>query len=1148
MQKQKFHKVMAANRGEIAIRIFRACTELDIGTVAIYSEEDKLSLHRYKADEAYLIGKGKAPIDAYLGIDEIIALALKADVDAIHPGYGFLAENAEFAEKCEANGIVFIGPTADMQRALGDKVAGRKAAIAADVNVVPGTENPIVKEEEALKFAKEHGYPIIIKAAAGGGGRGMRVARNKKELIEGLVAAGSEAKASFGNAAVFLERYLIDPKHIEVQVLGDNYGNLVHFFDRDCSVQRRHQKVVEYAPSLSLTRAQREELCTAALKIASQVKYRNAGTVEFLVDQEGNHYFIEMNPRIQVEHTVTEMITGRNLVKNQILVACGHKLSDPEINIPSQSAIDMRGYAIQCRITTEDPANNFAPDFGTLTTYRSAAGCGIRLDAGNAFTGSRITPHYDSLLVKVSSWGLTFQDAAHIMNRALQEFRVRGVKTNISFLENVVTHPVFLKGNCDTSFIEKHPELLKFRENKDRASKVLNFLGEVIVNGSPGIAKPLRSIELIEARVPDIDYSQPRPSGSRDLFMKLGAEGLSKWILDQKKVLITDTTMRDAQQSNLATRVRTYDMLKIAGPTSFLGADLFSLECWGGATFDVSMRFLKEDPWQRLHKLSELIPNILFQMLLRGSNAVGYTNYPDNVVEKFVEEAANSGVDIFRVFDSLNWTTGMRVAMDAVRKSGKICEASICYTGDITDPRRDKYPLEYYINMAKELEKMGAHILGIKDMAGLLKPMAGYKLVKALKENIGIPIHLHTHDTSSNAGSMLLMAVDAGVDIVDAALSSLSGLTAQPNMNALVAALERTERDPKVNAAGLQQLANYWETVREYYAPFESGLKSGTAEVYHHEIPGGQYSNYKPQVAGLGLIERWDECKEMYRKVNMMFGDIVKVTPSSKVVGDMTMFLVKNNLEPEDVFTSQEELAFPESVVGMFKGMLGQPYQGWPAELQKIILKGEQPITCRPGELLEPVDFDEERLKLEEKLGHKVSDKALISHILYPHVYPEFDKHRQDFSDTSVIPTPIFFYGLEPGQETSLDIEPGKTLIIMLNAIGKVQKDGTRTVYFELNGNSRSVVVRDQSVQSDEKAAEKADKGNSNHIGAPMPGKVLKVNVKAGDMIKAGDVLMVTEAMKMETNIKAKSDAKVAEVKFKEGDKVEKEDLVIVLG
>ncbi len=1147
MKHHGFRKVMAANRGEIAIRIFRACTELGIGTVAIYSEEDKLSLHRYKADEAYHIGKGKSPIDAYLGIEEIIALALKADVDAIHPGYGFLSENAEFAEKCEAAGIVFIGPTAEMQRALGDKVAARKVATLAGVRTVPGTEDPIEKEEDALIFAKEHGYPIIVKAAAGGGGRGMRVAHNKKELLEGLVAAGSEAKAAFGDASVFLERYLQNPKHIEVQILGDNHGNLVHFYERDCSIQRRHQKVVEFAPSLSLSQLQREELCNAALKIAGQVKYRNAGTVEFLLDKEGQWYFIEMNPRIQVEHTVTEMITGRNLVQYQILVAQGHKLSDQEINIPSQSAIDIRGYSIQCRVTTEDPANNFAPDFGTLTTYRSAAGFGVRLDAGNAFNGAKITPHYDSLLVKISAWGLTFQAAAHVMHRALQEFRIRGVKTNIGFLENVITHPVFMNGKCDTSFMDKHPELLMFREKKDRASKVLKFLGDVIVNGSTGIVKPLKSADLIEARVPEVDFTKSRPAGSRDLLMMLGADGLSKWILEQKKLLLTDTTMRDAHQSNLATRVRTHDLLKIAEPTSYLGAELFSLECWGGATFDVSMRFLKEDPWQRLHKLSEAIPNILFQMLLRGSNAVGYTNYPDNVVEKFVEEAANSGVDIFRVFDSLNWTKGMAVAMEAVRKSGKVCEAAICYTGDITDPRRDKYPLEYYVSMAKELEKMGAHILAIKDMAGLLKPQAAFKLVKALKENIGIPVHLHTHDTSSNGSAMLLKAAEAGVDIVDAALSSLSGLTAQPNLNALVAAMEGTERDPLVNAAGLQSLANYWETVRDYYAPFESGLKSGTAEVYHHEIPGGQYSNYKPQVAGLGLLDRWEECKEMYHKVNLLFGDIVKVTPSSKVVGDMAIFLMKNNLQPEDVFTQGEDLTFPESVVGMFKGMLGQPYQGWPEELQKIILKGEQPITCRPGELLEPVEFEVEREKLEEKVGHKIDDKALISYILYPHVYPELDQHRQLYSDTSVIPTPIFFYGLEPGQETSLDIEAGKTLIIKLNAIGKVQADGTRQVYFELNGNARSVTVRDLSATTDGKEREKAEKGNAKHLGAPMPGKVLKVNVKAGDTVKAGDVLMVTEAMKMETNIKAKEDSVIAEVKFKEAEKVEKEDLLIVL-
>ncbi len=1147
MEKKKFRKVLAANRGEIAIRIFRACSELGIATVAIYSQEDKLSLYRYKADEAYLVGKGKSPVDAYLGIDEIITLALDKGVDAIHPGYGFLSENSEFAEKCEAAGIVFIGPTAEMQRKVGDKIAARKVAIEAAVPVIPGTDNPVEHDDDAIAFAAKAGYPLIIKAAAGGGGRGMRVARNQRELLEGLASARSEAKAAFGNPAVFLERFIEHPKHIEVQILGDNYGNLVHFYERDCSIQRRHQKVVEFAPSLDLTQEKREELCEAALRVTRHVNYRNAGTVEFLLDQDGNHYFIEMNPRIQVEHTVTEMITGRNLVQLQILVAQGLRLTDPEIGIHSQDAITMWGHAIQCRITTEDPKNDFAPDFGTLKAYRSPGGCGVRLDAGNAFTGAHITPHYDSLLVKLSTWGLDFKAAACVMNRSLQEFRIRGVKTNICFLENVVTHPTFLTGKCDTSFIDKHPELMEMKERKDRATKILSYLGNVIVNGTPGITKPLRSADLLEPRIPAVDTSVPCPAGTTDILRERGAEGLSSWILDQKKILITDTTMRDAHQSLLATRVRTHDLLRIAEPTSYLGAQLFSLEMWGGATFDVSMRFLKECPWQRLIKLREAIPNVLFQMLLRGSNAVGYTNYPDNVVQRFVEEAAVSGIDVFRVFDSLNWTKGMTVAMDAVRKTGKVCEASICYTGDITDPKRDKYPLDYYVSLAKELEKMGAHILAIKDMAGLLKPFAAYKLVKALKEEIGIPVHLHTHDTSGNGEASLLMACQAGVDIIDAALSSISGLTSQPNLNAVISALRGTEWDPKLNEVGLQKLANYWETVRDYYLPFESGLKSGTAEVYHHEIPGGQYSNYKPQVAALGLLDQWDECKEMYHKVNHLFGDIIKVTPSSKVVGDMAIFLVKNNMDVDDVFTKGDELTFPESVVGFFKGMIGQPYGGFPEKLQKIILKGEEPITCRPGELLTPVDFEQERLDIQDKVGHLVDDKTLLSNTLYPNVYPDFDKHRQVYSDTSVIPTPIFFYGLEPGQETSVEIDPGKTLIIKLNAIGAVHEDGTRQVYFELNGLARQVCVRDLSVVTEEKERVKADPANASHIGAPMPGKVLKVPVKVGDEVKVGDILMVTEAMKLETNIKARLDGKIAELKFEEGDKIEKGDLLIVL-
>ncbi|ACL66550.1 pyruvate carboxylase [Anaeromyxobacter dehalogenans 2CP-1] len=1144
-----FKRVMAANRGEIAIRIFRACTELGIQTVAIYSEEDRLSLHRYKADEAYLVGKGKPPIDAYLGIEEIVELARRLEVDAIHPGYGFLSENPEFSEACERAGIAFVGPTSEMQRKLGDKVAGRKAAQAAGVPVVPGTPEPILHDEEALIFAKQHGYPIIIKASAGGGGRGMRVARSQKELLEGLVSARSEARAAFGNAAVFLERYIERPKHIEVQVLGDHHGELVHLFERDCSIQRRHQKVVEFAPSLALTEAQREAICGDALKIARSVRYRNAGTVEFLVDPQGRHYFIEVNPRIQVEHTVTESITGRNLVQAQLLVAQGRRLSDPEIGIARQQDVQRRGFAVQCRITTEDPQNGFAPDYGVLKAYRSPGGFGVRLDAGSAFTGAVITPHYDSLLVKITTWGLTLDAAAHVMDRSLQEFRVRGVKTNIAFLENVMRHPVFLSGRCDTSFIEDHPELLAQSERKDRGTKLLRYLADVTVNGSPGVSRATRPADIREPRLPKVDLTRPRPKGTRDILLERGPEGLARWVLAEKRLLFTDTTMRDAHQSLLATRVRTHDLLRIAPATGVLGAGLFSLEMWGGATFDVAMRFLREDPWERLHKLRKEVPNVLFQMLLRGSNAVGYTNYPDNVVERFVEEAARSGIDVFRVFDSLNWTRGMKVAMEAVRRQGKVCEAAVCYTGDIDDPRRDKYPLDYYVKLAKELERMGAHFLAVKDMAGLLKPFAAAKLVKALKDAVGLPVHLHTHDTSGVASATLLEATKAGVDVVDAALSPLSGLTAQPNLNSLAAVLEGSAWDPKLDRDGLQQLANYWETVRDWYAPFESGLKSGTAEVYRHEIPGGQYSNYKPQVAGLGLLDRWEECKDMYRKVNLLFGDIVKVTPSSKVVGDMAMFLVKNGLEPEDLFTDKaNELAFPESVVGLARGMLGQLHGGFPERLREILLRGQEPITCRPGELLEPADLEAERRRAAERVGHPVDDKALVSWLLYPNVWPELSRHREAFSDTSVVPTPVFFWGLEPGQETSVEIEPGKTLIVKLVSMGKLEKDGTRDLIFELNGEGRTITVRDASAAQASAARVKAERGNPAHVGAPMPGKVLKVNVKPGDEVKAGAVLLVTEAMKMETNVKAKGDCRVAEVRFKEGDKVEKEDLLLVLG
>ena len=1148
MEVRKFKKVMAANRGEIAIRIFRACTELGIKTVAIYSEEDKLTLHRYKADEAYLIGRGKGPIDAYLGIDEIIDLARKKEVDAIHPGYGFLSENPEFAEACERAGISFIGPTAEIQRQLGDKVAARKVAVAAGVPVVPGTKKPVTSEEEALIFAKACGYPVIVKAAAGGGGRGMRVAYNQKELLEGLKSAASEAQSAFGNASVFLEKYLQKPKHIEVQIMGDKHGNLVHYFERDCSIQRRHQKVIELAPSPTLSGEKREEVCAMAMKIAGSVGYINAGTVEFLMDKEQNFYFIETNPRIQVEHTVTEMVTGRNLVQTQILVAEGHKLSDPEIGVTSQADIELRGFAIQCRVTTEDPSNNFAPDFGTLKVYRSPAGFGVRLDAGNAYSGSRITPHYDSLLVKISTWGLNFHTSSRSMHRALQEFRIRGVKTNIGFLENVITHPEFLEGRCDTSYLDSNPELFKIREKKDRANKLLKFIGHTVVNGYPGIKQPLRSSDLREAEVPDIPYNAVRPRGTRDILLEKGPEGLAQWALKERKLLITDTTMRDAHQSLMATRFRTYDLERIAEATSYLGGGLFSLEMWGGATYDVSMRFLKEDPWERLDRLRTKIPNILFQMLLRGSNAVGYTNYPDNVVEDFVAKAAESGIDVFRVFDSLNWTKGMTVAMDAVRKNNALCEAAMCYTGDILDPKRDKYPLKYYVDLAKELEQMGAHILAIKDMAGLLKPFAAEKLIRALKNEIGIPIHLHTHDTSSNGGAMLMMAAQAGVDIVDTALSSVSGLTAQPNMNALLAALEGTIWDPRLDQSGIQQLANYWETVRPYYAPFESELRSGTAQVYHHEIPGGQYSNYKPQVEGLGLGHRWEECKEMYRKVNDMFGDVIKVTPSSKIVGDMAMFMIQNNLEPEDVFERGMDYTFPQGVIDFFKGMIGQPVGGFPPELQKIILKDEKPLTCRPGELLEPVDFAAKKAEVEKKLGHPISDRDVLSAVLYPGVFETFDRERQEYSDLSKVPTPVFFYGLEVGDETTFEIESGKTLIIKLNAVGNLHPDGTRHIYFELNGEPRQVMVKDLAVESDVAEHRKADPEDTKQVGAPMPGKIFKLLVSVGQEVKAGETLLSSEAMKMETNVKAKEDGVVKEVLFKEGDQVKQGDLLVVLG
>ncbi|MFT9847303.1 pyruvate carboxylase [Aneurinibacillus sp. REN35] len=1146
-QIQKFKKILVANRGEIAIRIFRACSELGIRTVAVYSEQDNVALHRFKADEAYLIGEGKGPIEAYLDVENIIRVAKRHDIDAIHPGYGFLSENEQFAKRCEEEGIVFIGPKSEHIAKFGDKVIARQMAVEADIPVIPGTPEPVRTLEEALRFVKENGYPIIIKAASGGGGRGMRIVRKQSELTDALDRARSEAKSAFGNSAVYLEKFLENPKHIEVQVLADQHGHAVHLFERDCSIQRRHQKVVEVAPSLSLTERQREEICNAALRLTRATDYINAGTVEFLVAPDGSYYFIEVNPRIQVEHTITEMVTGIDIVQSQIRIAEGYALEDVEIGIPSQSSIQMRGFAIQSRVTTEDPEKGFAPDTGRLLAYRSASGFGVRLDAGIGAHGAVITPHYDSLLVKVSTHALTFERAASKMLRTLKEFRIRGVKTNIPFLENVMQHPDFLSGNYNTSFIDTKPELFVFPVRKDRGTKLLSYIGQTIINGHPGLVKSDKKPAFIEPRIPELPSKKDIPAGTKQILDEHGPEGVVKWVQQQKQLLVTDTTFRDAHQSLFATRMRTHDLLQIAEATSVLAPNLFSLEMWGGATFDTSMRFLNEDPWDRLRQLREKIPNLLFQMLFRGANAVGYTNYPDNVIKKFIETSAQAGIDVFRIFDSLNWVDGMRLAIESVREAGKIAEGTICYTGDIMDSKRDKYNLGYYVNLAKELEKAGAHMLAIKDMAGLLKPYAAYELIKALKQEVGIPIHLHTHDTSGNAGAMLLKAAEAGVDIVDAALSSMSGLTSQPSLNALVYGLEYDKRATGLDHDNYQKLSNYWEDIRTFYAGFETGMKASNAEVYKHEMPGGQYTNLEQQAKAVGLGERWDEVKEMYTTVNHMFGDIVKVTPSSKVVGDMALFMVQNNLTEKDVYERGESIDFPESVITFFQGYLGQPHGGFPEELQRIILKGRDYFTTRPGELLPSADFEEIRALLEDKLERDVTEYDIMSYVMYPQVFLNMQERQKEFGDVSVLDTPTFFYGLRLGEEIAVNIEKGKTLIVKLVSIGEPTPDGMRTIYYELNGQPREISIRDASAKVTTVQRPKADSSDPGHIGASMPGKVLKVMVEPGDKVKKGEHVIVTEAMKMETTMQAPFSGIVKEVHAKAGDTIETNDLLLVI-
>ncbi|MCG6157999.1 pyruvate carboxylase [Rubinisphaera margarita] len=1139
-------KLLVANRGEIAIRIFRSATELGIRTVAIYSYEDRYALHRFKADEAYQIGREGEPIRTYLDIESIVRQAKECGADAIHPGYGFLSENPDLARACEKAGITFVGPSIDSLEQLGDKTTARQLAKKAGVPVLSGSGKAIATEEDGLKQAEKEGFPIILKAAKGGGGRGMRVVNKAEDFSGAFQSAQREALTAFGSADVFIEKFVEQARHIEVQILGDRHGNLTHLYERDCSVQRRHQKVVEIAPAPNLSDKARQTLLESALKIGNEVGYYAAGTVEFLVDAKTDEvYFIEVNPRIQVEHTVTEEVTGFDIVKSQILISSGHKLTDPEIGIDPANPPKPNGFAIQCRITTEDPTNGFMPDYGRVSHYRSASGMGIRLDAGSAFSGAVVNPFYDSLLVKVTAHGRTYRETARRMLRSLQEFRIRGVKTNIPFLAKVVTHETFLEGNCTTRFIDKTPELFEFPKRQDRATKVLKYIGETIVNGNPIVKDRPKAVRRIEAPVPSFDSTQPRPEGTRDKFLELGAEKFSKWITEQKRLLITDTTFRDAHQSLHATRFRTRDLVNIAEAYSYLCPSLFSLEMWGGATFDTSMRFLHECPWQRLADMREAVPNILTQMLLRASNAVGYTNYPDNVVVEFVKEAAQTGMDVFRVFDALNWVPNMKLAMEAVIDSGMICEASICYTGDILDPKRSKYNLNYYVDLAKQLEKMGAHILAIKDMAGLCKPDAATLLVKTLKQEVGIPIHFHTHDTAGIQAAAIFNAAEENLDIADSAMAPMSGGTSQPNLNTVVGALRFSDRNPELDADALDDIATYWRAVREFYAPFESSVLPATSDLYRHEMPGGQYTNLFAQAQALGLSDRWSDVCDVYATVNELFGDIVKVTPTSKAVGDMALFMVANDLTAEDILDPSREHAFPASVIDLIGGMMGQPPGGFPEEIKKIVLKDNPGLNDRPGASLPPADMDKAREELTKLLGRAPQNREVISYLLYPKVYADYARHVIEYGDVSILPTPVFFYGEEPGEEVAAEIEKGKTLIIKYLTKSQPHPDGTRTVFFELNGQPRDVTIIDKSLEGDAVQAVKADPNDPKQVGASMPGMVVTIAVKPGDKVKKGQKLFSLEAMKMESTINAETSGTVAAVHMKPGSQVNTGDLVV---
>lgn len=1145
-------KVLVANRGEIAIRIFRACAEISVKTIGIYTFEDRYSLHRYKADESYQIGEDNEPLKPYLNIDAIIKTAIDSGADAIHPGYGFLSENADFAQACEDNGIIFVGPKVSVLKSLGDKITAKKVAVANNIPIIRSNDKSLTSVDVAITEAKKIGYPIMLKAASGGGGRGMRVIRREEELKGAFNESKREALNAFGDDTVFLEKFVENPKHIEIQIVADSYGNTVHLFERDCSVQRRYQKVIEFAPSFGLKEKIKQDLYNYAIKICKAVNYNNIGTVEFLVDDDDSIYFIEVNPRVQVEHTVTEVVTNIDLIKTQLFIAGGYKLSDEQIKIKSQEAIKINGYALQCRITTEDPQNDFKPDYGTVSAYRSASGFGIRLDAGSIYQGAKISPFFDSMLVKVTANSRTLDGASRKIRRALAEFRIRGVKTNMPFLDNILKHDTFRQGKVTVNFIKATPDLFTFKAPRNRATKLITYLGDTIVNGNADVKKIDATKTFVKPEIPNFNGDTNYPEGTKDLLTKLGPEKFSLWLMNEKKVHFTDTTMRDAHQSLLATRMRTYDMLKVAEGYAKNHPNIFSMEVWGGATFDVCLRFLQENPWERLRLLRKAMPNLLLQMLIRGSNGVGYKAYSDNLIGEFVEQSWENGVDVFRIFDSLNWMKSLGPCIEHVRtRTQGLAEGSICYTNDILNPENTKYNLKYYINLAKEIESAGAHILGVKDMAGLLKPYAAYELISALKSELKIPIHLHTHDTSSIQSATYLKAIEAGVDVVDVALGGLSGLTSQPNFNSVVEMMRFQDRASDINIDSLNEYSNYWENIREYYYPFESGLKAGSGEVFKHEIPGGQYSNLRPQARGLGLEERFHEITKMYGDVNTLFGDIVKVTPSSKVVGDMAQYLVSNNFTIQDVLEKGDTMSFPQSVVDLFKGDLGQPVGGFPKELQKLILKDQKPYTDRPNSHIPTLDIENEykafKKTFEHDLSRTIDFTDFLSYQLYPKVFTDaFNKHLK-YDNLMNLPTKNFFYGMEIGEEIIVELDKGKTLLITLDSIGKANENGIVTVYFKLNGQGRSVDIKDTSIKVDKLENVKADKTDTSQIGAPLQGMLSTILVKNGDKVTKNQPLFIIEAMKMETTITANDDASIKQVVLKGNTMVNADDLVLQL-